>query len=99
MTNIEQHAEQILQEDPIGFCLNAIKALAWHKAEDILLDIANLYNHPPEALYGSDLLSRLYQHAALLNKLAKEEAITYAKKEHELANQAKEIFFPEEKQK
>jgi len=38
-------------------------------------------------------LERIYQSAFWLNQHAKEEAIIYARKEQELANKAKNIFF------
>jgi len=101
MKNIQQKAEQIMQEDPIVFRRKAVQTLVMYEPKEcveVLIDIANLCGYTRDELHGSELLERVYQHAAWLNNHAKEEAIIYAKKEHELANKAKAIFFPEEKE-
>jgi len=99
MNTIEQHAEHILQSDLIGFRRKAAQSLIISKPEEcveILLDIANLCSLFREELHNSELLERIYQSAFWLNQHAKEEAMRYVKKENELANKAKAIFFPEE---
>jgi len=98
--NIEQKAQQIMQEDPIGFRRKAAQTLIAYEPKEcveVLIDVANLCGHTRDELHGSELLERVYQHAAWLNNHAKEEAIIYARKEQELAGTNKTIFFPEEK--
>jgi|GEM_PF-1718291 len=98
----ECKAQQIMQEDPVGFRRKAAQALVMYEPKEcveVLIDIANLCGYPRDELHSSELLERIYQHAAWLNNHAKEEAIIYARKEHELANKAKAIFFPEEIEK
>jgi len=101
MNTIEQHAEHILQSDLIGFRRKAAQSVIINKREEcveILLDIANLCSLFREELNNSELLERIYQSAFWLNQQAKEEAIIYARKEQELAEINKTIFFPEETQ-
>jgi len=96
--NIERSAQQIMQEDPVGFRRKAAQALVMYEPKEcaeILVDVANLCSHTRDELHGSELLERIYQHAAWLNDHAKEEAIIYARKERELAEINKTIFFPE----
>jgi len=100
--NIEHKANQILQEDPIAFRRKAAQRLVAYKPEEcveILIDIANLCSASRDELHGSELLERVYQHATWLNEHAKEQAIIYVRKEQELAQQYKSIFFPEDIQK
>jgi len=99
MNTIEQHAEHILQSDLIGFRRKAAQSLIVSKPKEcveILLDIANLCSLFREELHNSELLERIYQSAFWLNQHAKEEAIIYSRKEQELAERNKTIFFPEE---
>jgi len=99
--NIERSAQQIMQEDPVGFRLKAIRRLALegdgsHHLTDILLKVANLAGHTREEIYASERFDRVLEDAAWLNICAEEEAIIYARNEQELANKTKAIFFPEE---
>jgi len=97
--NIERNAQQIMQEDPVGFRRKSAQALVMYEPKEcteILVDVANLCGHIRDELHGSELLERIYLHAAWLNDHAKEEAIIYASKEQELAETSKTIFFPEE---
>jgi len=98
--NIERSAQQIMQEDPVGFRRKAAQALVMYEPKEcteILVDVANLSGHTRDELHGSELLERVYQYAAWLNNHAKEEAIIYARKEQELTEINKTIFFPKEK--
>jgi len=98
----ECKTQQIMQEDPVGFRRKAAQTLVMHKPKEcveVLIDIANLCSYTRDKLHGSELLKRIYQYAAWLNNYAKEEAIIYARKEHELANKTKKLFFPEEIEK
>jgi len=95
---VSEQAQQLMQEDPCWLRRKAAETLALssskncHEVAEILLDVASLYDMTQEELYGSALLERLYRHAALVNNYAKEEAMRYARKEHELASQMKILF-------
>gem|GEM_PF-5603135 len=59
---------------------------------EILLDVAILSDYTWGEFYSRKILERLYKSAYWLNKHAKEEATSYAKKEHGISQSGKRYF-------